>query len=78
MATARVSASGRITLPAQVRDALGLRAGDRLTFVEQPDGSFVIQTATGSVQALKGLIARPAKPVSIEDMNQAIATQAAR
>jgi antitoxin PrlF len=72
MARATVTSKGQITIPVQVRAAMGLEAGDRIEFVEVEKGKFVIIPATCSVQALKGMVPKPAKPVSIEEMNAAI------
>lgn len=71
MATATLTSKGQVTIPAQVRASLGLSAGDRIEFVAQADGTFLIMPATRSVKALKGLIRKPATPVSIDDMNAA-------
>src|SRR5215471_8533208 len=66
MAIATLTSKGQITIPAQVRDALGLEAGDRVEFVEQEKGQFAIIPATRSVRELKGLFrGRRRKPVSI-------------
>ena len=78
MATATLTSKGQITIPVQVRTALGLDTGDRVEFVEMADGKFAIIAANHSVRDLKGLIRKPAKAVSIEQMNQAIATQGAK
>jgi len=75
MATATLTSKGQITIPAQVRASLGLDTGDRIEFVAIGDGKFAIMAATHSVRDLKGLIRKPAKAVSIEEMNQAIALQ---
>ena len=74
MATAIMTSKGRVTIPKQVRAALRLDAGDRIEFVELERGQFTIIAATRSVQELKGLFhGRRRKPVSIEEMNAAIA-----
>lgn len=77
MATATVTSKGQVTIPVQVRASLGLDAGDRIEFVELENGQFAIMAAVHSVQSLKGLVRKPASPVSIEDMNVAIAAQGA-
>ncbi len=40
MATATLTSKGQITIPVQVRTALGLETGDRVEFVEMEDGKF--------------------------------------
>ena len=79
MATATVTSKGQITIPIQVRNALGVDAGDRIEFVEVGKGEFSIVAATRSVKELNGLFkGRRRKPVSIEEMNAAIARRASR
>ncbi len=78
MATATLTSKGQITIPIQVRTALGLETGDRVEFVEMEDGQFSMIAASKTVHDLKGLIRKPAKAVSIEDMNDAIAAQGAK
>lgn len=78
MASATITSKGQITLPLRVREALGLDAGDRVEFVEIEKGRFAIVPATRSVRELKGIFRdRRRKPVSIEEMNDAIARRAA-
>jgi len=79
LATATLTSKGQITIPSRVREALGLEKGDRVEFVEQGKGQFAIAAATRSVQELKGLFRRKrSKPVSIAEMNAAIARRATR
>ena len=78
MATATLTSKGQITIPIQVRAALGLETGDRVEFVEMENGQFSMIAASKTVHDLKGLIRKPARPVSIEDMNSAIAAQGAK
>lgn len=77
MATATMTSKGQVTIPRPVRAALGLDSGDRIEFVEVEKGQFAIVAATRSVQELKGLFqGKRRKPVSIEEMNAAIAKRA--
>ncbi|MEN3363414.1 MAG: antitoxin PrlF [Burkholderiales bacterium] len=75
IATATVTSKGQVTIPASVRAALGLDTGSRIEFVETGEGQYTIVAATSPVQALKGVLRKPMTPVSIEDMNRAIAEQ---
>ena len=77
MSTATMSSKGQITIPAIVRAALGVVTGDRVEFVQTKPGHFELVAATRSVKALKGLVSKPASPVTIEQTNEAIATQGA-
>jgi antitoxin PrlF len=77
MSAATITSKGQITIPASVRAALGVDTGDRVEFVEVAKGRFEVVAATQPVTALKGLIPRPAQPVSVEAMNEAIAERAA-
>lgn len=78
MSTATMTTKGQITIPAAVRAALGVEAGDRVEFVQVEPGRFELVPATNSVTALKGLVRKPASPVTVEDMNKAIAAQGAK
>jgi antitoxin PrlF len=71
MASATVTSKGQVTLPKSVRERLGVEAGDRLEFVESGEG-FLVVAATRDIRSLKGIIGRPKKPVTIEEMNVAI------
>ncbi len=72
MSAATITSKGQITLPKDVRSRLGVGTGDRVEFVEIQAGVFQIVAATQDVRSLKGIVAKPAKPVTIEDMGRAI------
>ena len=77
MSTATVTSKGQITIPAKVRQALEVEAGDRVEFVEIEPGRFEFIAATRSVKELKGMFGKAAKRVSIDDMNAVIAARGA-
>jgi len=77
MTTATITSKGQITIPANVRQALAVDAGDRVEFVQIEPGQFLFVAANQSVTALKGMFGKPAKVVSVEDMNRAIAARGA-
>ena len=77
MTSATVTSKGQITIPARIREALHVSAGDRVEFVEVEPGRFEFIAATGSVTDLKGMFGKAKKIVSIEDMNAAIAARGA-
>lgn len=77
MTTATVTSKGQITIPSSVRQSLHVDAGDRVEFVELEPGQFLFMAANRSVTELKGMFGKASKSVSIEDMNQAIASRGA-
>lgn len=77
MTTATLTSKGQITIPALVRSALGVETGDRVEFVQVEPGRFELVAATQPITALKGLVKKPGKPVTIAAMNAAIAAQGA-
>ena len=77
MAAATVTSKGQITVPIEVRQALGLDAGDRVEFVEVEPGRFELVPVTRSVKALKGMFGKARRVISIEEMNAAIAKRGA-
>ena len=77
MTTATLTSKGQITVPATVREALGVDAGDRVEFVEIGPGRYEFIAATRSVTALKGMFGKPRRAVSIKEMNAAIAKRGA-
>jgi len=46
MATVTVTSKGRITLPKRIRERLGVKPGDKVSFRERPDGSIVVEAET--------------------------------
>ncbi|MRD46878.1 AbrB/MazE/SpoVT family DNA-binding domain-containing protein [Caenimonas koreensis DSM 17982] len=77
MPTATMTSKGQITVPQSVRAALGLHAGTKVDFVQVADGYKVVALQAGTT-SLKGRFAgRASKPVSIEQMDEAIAAETA-
>jgi AbrB family looped-hinge helix DNA binding protein len=79
MAVATLTSKGQTTIPKEIRDLLGLAPGDKLDFVVESDGRVVLRPATLDVRQLRGLLRRRGKkPVSLEEMERAIAQGASR
>lgn len=72
MPTATLTTKGQITVPVEVRNDLQVDAGDRVEFVQIAPGRYEFVAATHSIDELKGMFGKPAKSISIEDMNKAI------
>ncbi len=69
-----ITTKGQATIPKAVREHLGLKPGDRVKFFMHPDGSVVLLPKL-PVTALRGIL-KPKRRVTIEAMNEAIASQA--
>eukprot|EP01031_Cornospumella_fuschlensis_P022359 gene22359-27321_t len=74
---AMLTSKGQITIPADVRRDLKVDTGDRVEFIQIAPGRYEFVAATQSVTQLKGMFGKPAKKVSIDDMNKAVAQRGA-
>jgi antitoxin PrlF len=76
MSRATVTSKGQITLPVEVRRTLRLEFGDAVTFEPSGDGAYVIRPEAGEIRKLKGIVAPPGEPVSLEEMDAAVRRRA--
>ena len=74
---ATLTSKGQITIPKEMRDKLNLAPGDKVKFFIQPDGNLVILPKL-PITALKGMVRPIGRPVSLEEMDAAIAKGATR
>ena len=72
MSTSALTSKGQITIPKDVRKRLNLRPGNRLEFMINEDGRVLLLPASIDASELAGILKSPARPVTVEDMNQAI------
>lgn len=72
MTTATMTSKGQTTIPQQIRAYLGLHTGDKIEFLIEEDGRVVLTPLTIDVKDLKGILPKPKKVVSIEQMNRTI------
>ncbi len=71
MSEATMTSKGQITIPADIRSALGLAAGERVVFTQLGDGATVIRAKTRSITQVKGLLksAKGKLRVTVDEMN---------
>lgn len=67
-----LTSKGQITLPKELREELGLCAGDRVDFFVEEDQSVRMVIKHVPVSSLKGMLPSPEQPVSIQEMDKAI------
>lgn len=51
---ATLTSKGQTTIPKEIRDSLGMKAGDRMTFTLMPDATVVMRVKNKSVSDLAG------------------------
>lgn len=72
MTYSTITSKGQTTVPAKLRAMWGLNAGDRIEYIAMPGGQILLKPLIQDVRTLKGMLEKPKKPVSIDQMNQAI------
>jgi AbrB family looped-hinge helix DNA binding protein len=79
MPVATMTSKGQVTVPASVRQTLGLGPGSKVQFIELPDGRYEFRAGTVPVQSLKGFFGPWAGPaITVEEINAGIAQRAAQ
>lgn len=78
MPESSLTSKGQTTIPISIRAYLGVHAGDKLEFFIDSDGRVVVAALTADVSELKGMLPKPKKKVSIDDMNKVIAKRGAK
>jgi antitoxin PrlF len=73
MSEARMTSKGQITVPRDVRLKLGLKPGDRIRFLVEADGRVRLLPAKRDIGDLVGILPKPKRALSIEEMDEAIA-----
>lgn len=72
MSESTVTSKGQVTIPADIRRAMGLTAGERVVFTQLDDGTTVFRAKRRSFLDLKGFLKgerRGKRPIPIKDMN---------
>ena len=69
---ARMTSKGQVTIPKAIRDQLGLRSGVTLHFWVDPTGRIVVTPLTVELEDLFGILPKPERPLSVEEINEGI------
>jgi AbrB family looped-hinge helix DNA binding protein len=65
-----LTSKGQVTIPKGIREGLGLKVGDRVTFTAMPDGTVVMRVKKGSITELAGILYEEGRaPVPIEKLS---------
>ena len=71
IAQATITSKGQITIPSYIRKKLHLETGNKLEFMIK-DSSFIVIPINNSLKSLKGILPKPKKSFSVEEMNETI------
>jgi len=74
---AKVMAKGQITLPKDIRDALGVRTGDRVTLIRKDDQIIMMNSVVYAMKMLQTAMAGEAEKAGLQsedDVTAMIAT----
>jgi AbrB family looped-hinge helix DNA binding protein len=66
-----MTSRGQITIPAEIRDKLGLISGNKLEFLIRDD-QIIMLPINKSIRKLKGILPKPNITLSCDDMNEII------
>jgi len=72
MPSAKLTSKGQITIPKEVRKALGVHTGDRLAFRIQDNGAVLVEAEKVSLKSLRGAVQTKVKGVTVEAMKDVI------
>ncbi|MGQ0641462.1 MAG: AbrB/MazE/SpoVT family DNA-binding domain-containing protein [Gemmatimonadaceae bacterium] len=72
MAFAKLTSKGQITLPKDIRNALGVQPGDRIAFTIRRDGTVTVAADTIDIRSLRGTLKSAVRGVTVEAMDEAI------
>ena len=69
MAESAVTSKGQITIPVEVRRAMGLKPQDRVVFTLLPDGTTVMRAKSRALADVAGTLKRNgARKIAVKDM----------
>ena len=68
---ATLTSKGQTTIPKEIRQGLGMKAGDRMTFTLLPDGTVLLRVKNKSAMSLAGrLYKKGRKPLPAEELSR--------
>ncbi|MBC7170339.1 type II toxin-antitoxin system PrlF family antitoxin [Candidatus Bipolaricaulota bacterium] len=71
MVGTKVTAKGQTTIPKPIRDALGLKPGDRVLFVRKKEGVMLVP-ASGTLREQRGTVAPRRRPEDFAEVREGV------
>jgi AbrB family looped-hinge helix DNA binding protein len=67
---ATLTSKGQTTIPKEIRDSLGMKPGDRMTFTLMADGTVIMRVKTKNIMELAGMLHKKGrKAVALDKMS---------
>ena len=68
---ATLTSKGQTTIPKEIRDGLGMKPGDRMTFTLMPDATVVMRVKVKSVTELAAMLQKKGQaPIPVEQLSR--------
>lgn len=68
---ATLTSKGQTTIPKEIRDELGIKPGDRMTFTLMPDSTVIMRVKNKKLSDLAGVLHKKGrKPVPVEELSR--------
>ncbi len=66
-----LTTKGQTTIPKNIRESLGVKPGDRMTFTLMPDGTVLLRIKNKSVMSLAGSLRKKGqKPLPVDQLSR--------
>jgi len=70
-ADATLTSKGQTTIPKEIRDELGMKPGDRMTFTLMPDSTVIMRVKSKNLSALAGSLHKKGrKSIPVEQLSR--------
>jgi len=68
---ATLTSKGQTTIPKEIRDGLGMKPGDRMTFTLMPDSTVIMRVKSKRVSNLAGMLRKKGrKALPVEQLSR--------
>jgi antitoxin PrlF len=72
MPRAKLTSKGQVTIPKTIRDQLNLEPGVTLRFTVDPSGRIIVTPLTLGIEDLIGILPKPQKALTLEEIEEVI------
>ena len=73
MELAKVTSKGQVTIPVSIRKRLGIKDGDKLLFIEKPDGVIMVNPTMMALEKIGQAFAGEAERLGLNDDDDVVA-----